>query len=376
VAGRTRTRSVPDPLRRRLLTTFGGSLALAAAGPRLTRADAPLPQAIHIAGLASLDGSRISLSGNFYVIDQQQWLRSQLARQNIGLEWFPTAHEATGPMINEAFANGTIQLASYGDLPSVILNANGVETRLVVANGVGGQDSFLVVPASSKAATIEDLKGKTLAIHRGRPWELPLLRLLDSKHLSYEDFKTFNMNPTAGMAAIAAGRIDALFTTSDAYLLEAKGVGRIIWSTKSAPPEWWPRTELWVAKSFVDRYPDLVQLVVTAYVKASHWASLSENRETMIKQASRTERPEEVIRRTYAEDAFSWKDRWSPLIVPLIYEHYRGTVALALRNKIIARPVDVDNLIDPRFATKALQELDLTAYWQPWNPQAPTRAAG
>jgi sulfonate transport system substrate-binding protein len=374
----TPTQSAPgiDPGRRRMLRALGGSLALVAAGPRLVRAAAELPQAIHIAGLATLNGARLSLSGNSYIINQQQWLRAQLAKENIGLEWFPTAHEATGPMINEAFANGTIQFANYGDLPSVILNANGVETRLVVPNGVGGQDSFLVVPVSSTAKKIEDLKGRTLAIHRGRPWELPLLRLLDSKGLSYEDFKTYNMNPTAGMAAIAAGRIDALFTTLDAYLLEAKGVGRIIWSTKSAPPEWRPRTELWAAKGFVDQHPDLVQLVVTAYVKASHWASQSENREVMVKVASQTERPEEVIRRSYNDDAFSWKDRWSPLINPILYAHYRSTVALAVSKKIIAGPVDVDKLIDPRFVSQALRELNLTAYWQPWTPQSAARAAG
>jgi sulfonate transport system substrate-binding protein len=119
-----------------------------------------------------------------------------------------------------------------------------------------------------------------------------------------------------------------------------------------------------------------VQLVVTAYVKASQWASLAENREAMVKVASQTERPEEVIRRSYDDDAFSWKDRWSPLINPVLYAHYRSTVALALGKKIIGRPVDVDKLIDPRFVTQALRELNLTAYWQPWTPQSAARAAG
>ena len=231
-----------------------------------------------------------------------------------------------------------------------------------------------MVPRNSTARSLEDLKGKTLAIHRGRPWEVPLLRLLDSKGLSYKDFKVYNMNPNAGMAAIAANRVDALFTTLDAYILEAKGVGKIIWSTKSAPLDWRMRTELFALKSFVDQYPDLTQTVVTAYVKAAQWASQSESRETMIKVASKAERPEAVIRRSYDDDTFSWKDKWSPLFNEFVYEHYRHTVAIALDKKIISKPIDVNKWLEPRFVNTALRELNLTQYWQPLAANGAPRA--
>ncbi len=360
------SRQPKSPLgRRELLKYLGTSLALGAVAPRLSLANTPAPGAIRFAGGASFSGAQLRLSSYAYILDNQGWLKTQLAQQGIKLEWFATAHAATGPMINEAFANGSTEFAVYGDLPSAILNAGGIETRLIVPNGVGGSDAFLVVPKGSTAKTLEDLKGKTLAVHRGRPWELPLLRLLDSKRLAYQDFKLYNMNPTAGMAALAAKRIDGLFTTLDAYLLEEKGVGQIIWSTKDAPLDWRPRTELFVSKSFVDRYPQLTQTVVTAYVSAAHWASQPQNREAMVKVAAASERPESVIRRSYDDDNFSWKDKWSPLFNELVYEHYRKTVAIALDKKIIARPVDVDKWFDTRFVTTALRDLKLTDYWQP-----------
>jgi sulfonate transport system substrate-binding protein len=361
--------------RRTVLSGLGGAAVLGLLPGRGAFANVPPPDPIRIAGLASADGGSVSLSSYCYVLDKQGWLLSQLARQHLGLQWFATAHEATGPMINEAFANGTIQFGIYGDLPSAILNAGGVETRLLVPNGVGGQDSYLVVPRNSTARSLEDLKGRTLAIHRGRPWELPLLRLLDSKGLSYKDFKVYNMNPNAGMAAIAANRVDALFTTLDAYILEAKGVGKIIWSTKSAPLDWRPRTELFALKSFVDRFPDLTQTVVTAYVKAAQWASQPQSRDVMIKVASKAERPEAVIRRSYDDDTFSWKDKWSPLFNDFVYDHYRHTVAIALDKKIIAKPIDVDKWLDPRFVNTALRDLNLSNYWQPVTAHGAPRAA-
>jgi ABC-type nitrate/sulfonate/bicarbonate transport system substrate-binding protein len=84
-----------------------------------------------------------------------------------------------GPIINEGFASGTIDIASYGDLPSIIANAAGVRTELIVPSG-RGSDTHLLVPPDSSAQSILDLKGKRIAIHRGRPWELPFSRLIDS----------------------------------------------------------------------------------------------------------------------------------------------------------------------------------------------------
>jgi sulfonate transport system substrate-binding protein len=81
--------------------------------------------------------------------------------------------------------------------------------------------------------------------------------------------------------------------------------------------------------------------------------------------AAASERPEHVIRRSYDDDNFSWKDKWSPLFNDFVYEHYRNTVAIALQKKIIARPVDVNKWFDTRFVTNALRDLKLTDYWQP-----------
>lgn len=342
------------------LAAVAGSAALSPA-----RAQGAQPKAIRLAGGASYAEGKLRLSGQAHIIADQGWLEKQLAQRGIKLEWFGTSHAAVGPMINEAFTNGSVDFASYGDLPSAILNAGGVDTRLLVPNGLGQGDGFLVVPKDSKARSIEDLKGKSLAVHRGRPWELPLVRLLQSKGLKYTDFKLFNINPQTGMSALASKHVDALFTMTDAYLLEDKGVGRIIWSTKEAPLDWKTRTELWGAKSFIDKYPDLTQLVVTAYVKAGHWSSLDANQDAVIRQATANGTPESVIRRSYADRKYPWKERFTPLFNEVVYEHYRNTIDFAHEQKIIARKIDLDTWFDKRFVPVALKDLGIENHWKP-----------
>src|SRR5204862_486782 len=112
-----------------------------------------------------------------------------------------------------------------------------------------------------------------------------------------------------------------------------KKVGKIVWSTKEAPLDWKTRTDLFASKAFLDRYPELAQVVVTAYVKAAHWASLEENREAMIKISTMNGTPESVVRRSQERDGISWRDRWSPLFLDLVRRHYRQTLDVALAQK-------------------------------------------
>ncbi|MEH8016572.1 ABC transporter substrate-binding protein [Rheinheimera muenzenbergensis] len=322
------------------------------------------PQKIRIAGGVHVqpDG-KLDLGSTLAVIEHQGWLKQQLQQRGIALEYFATAHAATGPMINEGFANGSLDFASYGDLPSLVVNAGGVSTRLLVPNGRGG-DAFLVVPLNSTAKTIHDLKGKRIAVHRGRPWELQFIKLLQSEGLEYKDFRILNINPVAGAAAVAAGNIDAFFITSQAYLLEDRQAAKIIWSTKGAPADWKMRTELWGHHDFIERYPELTQLLVTAWVKAAHWQSQEENKPRLLAFNTRDGQPESVFLRSWHDPTLSWRERWSPRFNHYVYSHYRHAIDISVQRRMIRRPLNISELVAPQYVERALTELALTNYWQ------------
>jgi sulfonate transport system substrate-binding protein len=217
------------------------------------------------------------------------------------------------------------------------------------------------VPPDSSARSITDLKGKRIAIHRGRPWELPLSRLIDSAGLNHKDFVILNLNPEAGAAALAAHKVDAVCLPITAYTLEDKGVGKIIWSTEGASADWKMLGGLWASAAFTQRHPDLTQLVATAYVRANQWASQEENREAMIKIATQTGTPESVVRREYKTG--SWRDRWSPLFDDAMISHYELAIGYALDKGIIAHSFDFHDCYDDSFVAAAIDVLGLRGYW-------------
>ncbi len=339
-------------------------LSLYLAGYSTAGAASDYPAKIRIAGGVHVqpDG-KLDLGGTLAVIQHQGWLQVELQKRGIELEYFATAHAATGPMINEGLANGSLDFASYGDLPSLVVNAGGVSTRLLVPNGRGG-DAFLVVPLNSGAKSIHDLKGKRIAVHRGRPWELQFIKLLQSEGLDYKDFRILNINPVAGAAAVAAGNIDAFFITSQAYLLEDRQAAKIIWSTKGAPADWKMRTELWGHSGFIARYPELTQLLVTAWVKAAHWQSQEQNKTALLAYSTRDGQRESVLLRSWDDPTLSWRERWSPRFNHYVYSHYEHAIRVALERRMIRRQLSIDDLLAPQFLQQALTELQLTGYWQ------------
>lgn len=350
-------------LRRALLAWSVAAPLTAAAllGPSIARAE-DAPKIVRIAVVAYSSGGKTQYAGASALIDADKSLENALAARHIKLQWVPVSVAAVGTLVNEAFTNHSIDFAGYGDLPSVVVNASGTHTKLIVPGGVGS-NTYLVVPPNSTAKSIVDLKGKRIALNRGRPWEVPFGKLLAANHLKLSDFKIYNLDPQAGTAAVSAGRVDGFFTLSDAYTLVDKQVGKIIWSTKDAPDAWKMRAELWASDDFVRQYPDVTQLVATAYVRAAYWISQPQNRDAFIRILSASGQPESVVRREYDDEKLPWKEQWTPLFTPALTTHYRDVSAYSQQAGLTSDGTDVNSLLAPQFVNNALKELKLERYW-------------
>lgn len=335
-----------------VLLSFAAGFAVAAESTKL-----------RIAVVAnSTSGTPTFVGPPLRLVDDPEF-REALRQRNVELEWVPVTTAAVATLTNEAFTNKRIDFAFYGDLPSVILNASGIRTRLVVPGNLG-TNTYLAVPVGSSATTLRDLKGKRIALHRGRPWEVSFAKLLESNGLRFQDFRIVNLNPQASAAALASGSVDAFFTLDDAYVLEEKGIAKVIWSSHEAPHDWKMRAELWGSEEFIQRNPELTQLLATATVRAMHWISRDENRDEYIRQQARFGLPETVIRRDADANQVTWKDYWAPLFTASLKKHYQQVVEHAYQNKLIRKPVDASALFaSPDFVNNALTELGLRQYW-------------
>lgn len=342
-----------------VVALIGIAIAFQFRGP----AKAGAAKVVNIAGIAYPYQGKQAYNGLTGVVIRQGWLKEELAKRGVELAFTPVPTAVGGPLINEGFSGKRIDFASYGDFPAIIAVSGGVPLKLVAPLGQG-QNSYLVVRNGLNATSIKDLKGKKIALHRGRPWELPFSKLLDANGLKLSDFQIVNINPSATPAALASGNVDATFLLSDGLLLEQKGAGKVIWSTKEAPADWRMRAELFARGGFVDENPELTQLVVDAFIRAAAWSAREENRAQVTQDAARGSMPVAIIAKDYEESGIPWRDRFSPLFNPNVAGHYRSVAAYAYDRGLVRSKVDTDTLLDPRFVQQSLRNLKLEDFWK------------
>lgn len=125
------------------------------------------------------------------------------------------------------------------------------------------------------------------------------------------------------------------------------------------------RAELWGDAAFAAKYPQLTQLVATAFVRAHYTLSADNGREAFIQNEAEAGQVESVVRRDLAEDTTVWKDRWSPQLTADVRKHYADLVEYAKRANLINKPVNVDSLFAPKFVKQSLAQLKINNYWAP-----------
>jgi sulfonate transport system substrate-binding protein len=213
-----------------------------------------------------------------------------------------------------------------------------------------------VVPADSPIKTIEDLKGKKIALHRGRPWEINFAQLIQSKGLKLKDFQIINLNPQAGAAALSAKSVDAFFTLSDALTLQDRHLGKIIWSSQSLPADWKMRAELWGRKTYLDQHPDTTQLLADATVRAMQW--ISQHQDEFQQSQTKFGQPLSVIQRESQNTSSNWQQDWSPEYqVDFLKQHYAKVIDHAVKNQLIQTPIKAEELLNAQFTSQAIQNL-------------------
>lgn len=323
---------------------------------------AQTPTTLKIAIVAYTQGGKPVFGGIPGRVIEEGWLESELAKQGTRLEWVALPHAGAGPQVNEGFSNNSLDFAVRGDLPSVIGGTGGVPGKLVVPGG-SGNNVYLVVPSNSPARNIEDLKGKRIALHRGRPWEFAFSNFLASQSLDLKDFKIANLNPQVGAAAVSAGKVDAAVLLNEAYLLEDKGVGKILWSTKQGSNDWRLVSDLWGTDDFLERYPQTTQLLATAWVKAAWWISQEQNRDEYYRITSRAGTPESVLRRDDENDPVDWKTRWAPKNDGQLKAHYDALSSYAQDTRLIRTPFVIEKFLATTYTRQAVRDLQLESYW-------------
>jgi sulfonate transport system substrate-binding protein len=347
-------------MQRRRFTAALGAASIAPFAIGRAAAQADKPAVIRIGFPNAGTGGRPVPTGSYPAsADSLGEINQEFKDDGIRVEWKHFA--GAGPALNESYANGLLDFAfGHGDLPLIVGRATGLKHKIILSSNRFGP-TYFVVPSGSSAKSVADLKGKKIATFKGTASQLQLARWFARHGLEEKDFRVISLNNDDTKAALATGDIDG--TVISPFDLEARGIARRIAQTPADDPDITTPGTVWVGEAFEQRYPHIVQRVVTRLVKVARWGSSEENRDRQFQLWARAGST------PFGDFKAQWKETTDlrTRVNPLLDEYYQAALQRAIKEakdyRLIRREVPIEGWLEPKYLHTALSELKLEHHW-------------
>jgi sulfonate transport system substrate-binding protein len=344
--------------RRRMSAVVGVALAFAVCAVHAASAQEAPPKVIRFAGPGNAEGKPFG-TGPLGVLKVKGYLEAEFRNDGVTFAWqFP---RGTGPAINEAFANGQLDFASYGGLPNIIGRGAGLRTK--VLSSYGSSPTYLVARNGSGIETTADLKGKKVALSRGTILQLSLNAILAREHLSEKDVQLFDLITADQISAIQSGDVDAVVGTSSVLAIVERGFGKIVFSTKGKLDPASNFGSFIVIDDFAKKYPQTTGRVLAAFLRAADFASQEENRNELYDIWAKAGQSRASVAVDY--DGDSLRERSNPLLDDFYVANAKRGVQFAVDQKLIKQGFDVETWIDHKSLDATLKSLGYERAWKP-----------
>jgi len=198
------------------------------------------------------------------IIKDQGWLEEALG-DDVTVNWIQSAGSNKA---NEGLRAGTLDVGSTAGSAALLARSTGSPIQVI---DIYSQPNWaaLLVPADSDIASVEDLRGTTIAATKGTDPYFFLLQSLEAHGVGLDEVTIENIQHADGKAALEAHAVDAWSGLDPLLSTSVVQAGsKVIYDNIDFNSYGF----LNATESFITGSPDLAQLVVNAYEKARAWA--------------------------------------------------------------------------------------------------------
>ncbi|WP_130804934.1 aliphatic sulfonate ABC transporter substrate-binding protein [Acinetobacter ihumii] len=243
------------------------SLGLSLSGCQKTESHTQAQQdstAEHTAPVKTLSIGFQKSSLNFLIAKQQKIFEQEFPNAKIEWREFPA-----GPQMLEALAVGAVDFGAVGNTPPIFAQAADKDLSYVGYEVVPANSQSILIPSNSSIKTIQDLKGKRIAVQKGSSAHELLAKVLQKAGLSWQDIQPIWLPPADARAAFDKGAIDA-WSIWEPYLstTELKGHAKSLIDGTAFPTTY----AFYIGNpKFIQQHPDATQKVLNGLNKADQW---------------------------------------------------------------------------------------------------------
>lgn len=199
------------------------------------------------------------------VLKEKGWVEEEFAKDGITVEWV----FSQGSNKSLEYLNGrSVDFGSTAGAAALIARANSIPIKSIYVYSKP-EWTALVTQKDSPIKTVQDLKGKRVAVTRGTDPYIFLLRALDMNKMTDKDIKVVLLQHPDGKAALERGDVDA-WAGLDPFMAqtEVENGSRLFFRDADLNTY----GVLNVREDFLAENPAITSRVLTAYERGRKWA--------------------------------------------------------------------------------------------------------
>jgi len=197
---------------------------------------------------------------------QERGLEALLNPLGIEVQWVEFAF---GPPMMEAMRVGSVDIGLVGDTPPIFAQA--AKSDLLYIAAVPSGASAILLPAGSSVKTLQDLKGKKIAVAKASSSHNLIIAALEKAELNFSDVQVIFLTPADAAAAFERGAVDAWTIWDPFYALyEARPGVRVLAESTTITEQ---NSFFIGSRAFVEANSDLTAKVIGELGRTSDWAA-------------------------------------------------------------------------------------------------------
>ena len=210
------------------------------------------------------------------IVKARGTLETALKDQGVNVKWveFPA-----GPQLLEGLNVGSVVIGESGEAPPIFAQAANANLVYVANQPAAPLAEALIVPKDSPIQTVQDLKGKRIALNKGSNVHYLLVKLLEANKLSLDDIEVIYLPPADGRAAFEKGAVDAWVIWDPFFAAAEQQIGaRVIATGQNLVSN----HQFYLAdRQFAENNPELLKTVINELNTTTQWpAHSSHNQNT------------------------------------------------------------------------------------------------
>lgn len=200
------------------------------------------------------------------IVKAQGVLEDALKAQGVQVKWveFPA-----GPQLLEGLNVGSVVFGEAGEAPPIFAQAANSDLVYVANQPASPLGEALIVQKDSDIQSVQDLKGKRIALNKGSNVHYLLLKILEKNNLSLQDIDVVYLPPSDARAAFERGSVDA-WVIWDPFLAAAEH--QIGARTLVSGENLVSNHQFYLAdREFAQQHPDVLKTVVNTLNTTTQW---------------------------------------------------------------------------------------------------------